>query len=100
MSIKGGTSMSDLIEAQEMVVEAQDKLRECIALLQSANELLGRDPYAEAYLIAQLEIHVDEDHGGYLSMDMTIEKWLEEIGDAMGDAGEEECDESDEEDEE
>lgn len=92
MSIKGGTSMSDLVEAQEMVVEAQDKLRECVELLKSANQLLGRDRYAEAYLIEQLAIHVDEEHGGMLSNDLSIEKWLEEIGDAMGDAGEEESD--------
>ncbi len=61
---------------RELLSDAQDKLWECIELL---DEACKDDPNAQAYLVDQLRVHVDREHGGILSNDLTIDNLLDNI---------------------
>ena len=57
--------------------EAQEKLYECIELLEAvANDT--NDDHARAYLIDHLKIFAGEGHG-FMSNDFNIDKWKEQL---------------------
>lgn len=57
--------------------EAEGLLEECIQVLERVNQTFN-DRNAEAYLIDQLKIRVNSDHG-FLSRDLTIASWRERL---------------------
>lgn len=60
----------------ELLQDAQDKLWEVIELL---DEACKDDANAQAYLVDQLRVHVDREHGGLLSDALTIETLIDRI---------------------
>ncbi|MCF8144322.1 MAG: hypothetical protein K9N21_10420 [Deltaproteobacteria bacterium] len=59
----------------DLLHDAQDKLWEVIELL---DEACKDNPHAQAYLVNQLRVHADSEHGGFLSHDLTIDDLIRE----------------------
>jgi len=59
----------------DLLHDAQEKLWEVIELL---DEACKDNPHAQRYLVDQLRVHADSDHGGLLSHDLTIDSIIAE----------------------
>jgi hypothetical protein len=68
----------DLEDRIDLLDEAQDSLRHCIDNIVEAIKDTDLQGNAEAYLVDQLKIHVDSEHG-FLSDDLNIEKLKEQL---------------------
>ena len=65
----------DKQEKLELLMDAQDKLNECIELLEQAE---GENPDTRAYLIDHLKIMASKDHG-FLSKDLNIDDLIDRV---------------------
>ena len=64
-------------EAIDRICEAQDKLREALAILKGVAQDLG-DEHARRYLVANLECLISHDHE-WLSRDFNCDDWVEQL---------------------
>ena len=62
-------------ERLELLYDAQDKLNECIDLLEQAD---GENSHTKAYLIDHLKIFASNDHG-FLSRDLNIDELIDRV---------------------
>jgi hypothetical protein len=67
------SSIDERYDKLELLVLAQEKLNECIEILEEA---VGDNPNVVAYLIDQLKTHATADHG-FLCDNLTIDKVIE-----------------------
>ncbi len=65
----------DREEKIDLLINAQEKLFECIELLEDA---VGDDKNVNTYLIDHLKIFLSNDHG-FLSNNLNIDKVIEDI---------------------
>ena len=65
----------DREEKLDLLYDAQDKLNECIELLEQAE---GNNLNTKAYLIDHLKIFASNDHG-FLSDDLNIDKLIDRV---------------------
>ena len=80
MKINGKEVTQEQTEQLDVVSdldEAEGLLDDCIRILERVNQTFN-DRNAEAYLIDQLKIRVNDDHG-FLSRDLTISSWRERL---------------------